>query len=146
MDAKTKKILTKLGKEKVELNLQNVINKLIIEAKEAIGLGSRISNNIASRNSQISGSVINDIEALNSEIKSGFREADNYLGYIVQESEQQLNKANRIAKELGVSPKDIDNFDKLLTLGREAKKEKDFLNTAKREGERIIQLVKKATT
>ena len=73
MKPSVQKILTKLGKEKVELNLQSVINKLIIEAKEAIGLGSRISNNIASRNSQISGSVINDIEANLGDPDSGYK-------------------------------------------------------------------------
>lgn len=144
MKPSVNKILTKLSVDKVELNLQNKINKLIVEAKEALSLGTRISSNIASRNSKISGTTINDIEALNSEITSGFRESDNYLGYVVQEAEKQLNNANRIAKELGVSTSSIENFDKLFALAREAKKEKDFLNTAKKEGERIIQLVKKA--
>ena len=64
MKPSVNKILTKLSVDKVELNLQNKINKLIVEAKEALSLGTRISSNIASRNSKISGTTINDIEAL----------------------------------------------------------------------------------
>ena len=107
----TDKVMTKLASERVELNIVGDIKKDTASIDKQLQNVQRIIDNIDKLWGSLN-SAVSDVENMKTQLKN-ITGAQANLGGSMQDSLKTGDKAEKLAKDLGLDVMKVDGFDKL---------------------------------
>ena len=107
----TDKVMTKLASERVELNIVGDIKKDTANIDKQLQNVQRIIDNIDKLWGSLN-SAVSDVENMKTQLKN-ITGAQANLGGSMQDSLKTGDKAEKLAKDLGLDVMKVDGFDKL---------------------------------
>ena len=139
------KIYNRLPKDKTEL--AKVELGIIDEIKSSLQNGNkgyqkaiRISDNIQSLFKALN-NVVDDIDNMKSQL-SNINDAENNLGSAIQQYNKVIPQAEKQAKELGVSPKDIKGYSEIKSMFNKWEESLKKLKVSQKAGINILSKIK----